>query len=44
MAYRVVDPRTGDILATGRRSPGKPIEDDRHTARIVIFHDDETAS
>ncbi|MFG1688242.1 DUF4038 domain-containing protein [Nonomuraea sp. NPDC049269] len=44
VAYRVVDPRTGDILATGRRSPGEPIEDDRHTARIVIFYDDEPAS
>jgi hypothetical protein len=43
MNYRIVDPRTGDVLATGRRSPGEPIEDDRHTARLVIFHHDEPA-
>jgi hypothetical protein len=39
-AYRIIDPRTGDTLATGHRAPGQWIDDDHHTARIVILHDE----
>ncbi len=36
--YRVVDPRTGATLRTGRREPGQPI-DTGAGPRVVIFHD-----
>jgi hypothetical protein len=37
-AYRVVDPRSGEVLATGRLGPGEAIEaDPARRPRVVIF-------
>ncbi|MEV1173530.1 hypothetical protein [Nonomuraea sp. NPDC049784] len=38
--YRVIDPRTGDILAEGRREPGRPIADEHQAPRVVVFSND----
>ena len=36
--YRIVDPRTGRVTATGRLRPGEVIAADRHgEPRVVIF-------
>jgi hypothetical protein len=37
--YRVVDPRTGKVLTTGRRVDGEPITSPDRSPRLVIFHD-----
>jgi hypothetical protein len=40
-AYRIVDPRTGEVLSTGRLRPGETIEaDPGRRPRVVIFHRD----
>jgi hypothetical protein len=37
--YRVVDPRTGEVVATGRLSPGEVLEPSTPPGpRVVIFH------
>ncbi|HUR03055.1 MAG TPA: DUF4038 domain-containing protein [Nonomuraea sp.] len=40
IGYRIVDPRTGRTVATGRREPGRLIEDREHVARVIIFCDE----
>ncbi|MEU4226677.1 hypothetical protein AB0F17_20465 [Nonomuraea sp. NPDC026600] len=40
IGYRVVDPRAGRTVATGRREPGRLIEDQEHGARVIIFYDE----
>ncbi|WP_433383111.1 DUF4038 domain-containing protein [Actinoplanes sp. CA-142083] len=40
-AYRIVDPRTGDVLATGRLYPGESLDaDPARRPRVVIFHNE----
>jgi hypothetical protein len=38
-SYRIVDPRTGSIVATGRRVDGEPIVMPGDGPRVVIFFD-----
>jgi hypothetical protein len=40
-AYRIVDPRSGGLRATGRLWPGEAIDaDPEGRPRVVIFHRD----
>lgn len=37
--YRIVDPRTGKVVATGERLPDDPVPGTGDGPRVVIFHD-----